>query len=133
MARSAFFRPVARKSNTIAMRPLFARCAAAALAAAIPARAASSTSNAFNVTLDATKIEESCIRLEKGESARYQWKSDVPVDFNIHYHEGNEIFYPVKKNGATGGKDTFKAKIAQDYCWMWTATRQTKLEGRVEK
>ena len=107
--------------------------AALALTAALPAAAASSSSNAFSVTLDARKMQETCIKLEKNESARYEWKSDVPVDFNIHYHEGKEVFYPVKKDGVTKDKDTFKAKIAQEYCWMWTANRATKLEGKVEK
>ena len=101
--------------------------------AALPALAASSSSNAFNVAIDASKIHESCVRLDKGETARYEWKSDVPVDFNIHYHEGKEVFYPVKNNGVTAGKDTFKAKVAQDYCWMWTTNRATQLEGKVEK
>jgi hypothetical protein len=114
--------------------PVFATMAAAALfLVAAPAGAASSAQSAFNVTLDATRIHESCVKLDKGETARYEWKSDTPLDFNIHYHEGKEVFYPVKRDGATKGKDTFKAKIAQEYCWMWTASRKAKLEGRVEK
>jgi hypothetical protein len=107
-------------------------CGALLLAAA-PSLAASSSASSFAVDLDARKMHESCIRLEKGETARYEWKSDAPLDFNIHYHEGKEVFYPVKRDGATHGKDTFKAKIAQDYCWMWTASKRAKLEGRVEK
>ena len=115
------------------MNPFLSCAAALALLAAPAALAASSSSSAFSVALDANKVHESCIRLEKGETARYEWKSDVPLDFNIHYHEGKEVFYPLKRDGATGGKDTFRAKIAQDYCWMWTASRSAKLEGKVEK
>ena len=112
-------------------RPLLCSVALAALAS--PAIAASSSTSAFSVALDANKIHESCLKLEKGETARYEWKSDVPLDFNIHYHEGREVFYPLKRDGATRGKDTFRAKIAQEYCWMWTASRAAKLEGKVEK
>jgi hypothetical protein len=103
------------------------------VAVALSAPAAASSSNAFDVALDATKQHESCLRLAKGESARYEWKSSAPLDFNIHYHQGNEVFYPVKKDGATSGKDTFKAPLEQDFCWMWTASRKAQLEGKVEK
>jgi hypothetical protein len=100
---------------------------------ALPALAASASDSSFSVSLDASKMHESCVRLEKGETARFEWKSDQPLDFNIHYHVGNEVFYPVKKDGVTQGKDTFKASIAQDYCWMWTASKVTQLEGSVRK
>lgn len=115
------------------LSPLYGLASAALLALAGPVFAASSSASAFNVTLDANKIHESCLKLAKGERARFEWKSDVPVDFNIHYHEGKEVFYPVKRDGATRGKDTFRAKTDQEYCWMWSATRTAKLEGRVEK
>jgi hypothetical protein len=33
----------------------------------------------------------------------------------------------------TKDKGTFKAKIAQGYCWMWTAKTPAKIEGKLEK
>ena len=72
-------------------------------------------------TLEPGRIHEACVRLDKGEKRRYHWKSSAPVDFNVHYHEGNEVFYPVKRDAMRGDGGTFVAKIAQDYCWMWAA------------
>jgi hypothetical protein len=75
----------------------------------------------FEVALEAGKMHEVCARLAKGDKRRYHWKATAPVDFNIHYHEGNEVFYPVKRDLMRGDGGTFVAKIDQDYCWMWTA------------
>ena len=76
---------------------------------------------ALSFTLQPAKVHEECVRLEAGAKRRYHWKSDAPVDFNVHYHEGPEVFYPVKRDAMRGDGGTFTAKIAQDYCWMWTA------------
>ena len=86
------------------------------------------------VSLEARKVHEECQRLEAGDKRRYHWKSSAPVDFNIHYHEGPEVFYPVKRDGMRGDGGTFTAKIAQEYCWMWTARDATaKIEGSIRK
>ena len=89
---------------------------------------------AFSVALDAAGMHEECAHLAAGEKRNYSWKSDGPVDFNVHYHQGREVFYPVKRTAMRGDGGTFTAKIAQDYCWMWTARdKAVKLEGRIEK
>jgi hypothetical protein len=54
------------------------------------------------------------------------------VDFNIHYHRGDEVFYPVKRERMRGDGGTFTAKSGEDYCWMWTAKAAAKIEGRIE-
>ena len=87
----------------------------------------------FSASLEARAAHEECVKLGAGEKRKYYWKSDAPVDFNIHYHEGAEVFYPVKRDGMRGDGGSFAAKIAQDYCWMWTARdKPVKLEGRIE-
>ena len=87
-----------------------------------------------DVTLAPKKVHEECARMETGESRRYQWKSDAPVDFNIHYHRGNDVFFPVKRDATRGDGGTFTAKSGEDYCWMWTAKdAAAKVEGRIAK
>ena len=87
---------------------------------------------AFAAALDPGKIHEECARVEKGEKRNYHWKATAPVDFNIHRHEGNEVFYPVKRTAMRGDGGTFKADVGADYCWMWTARdKAAKLEGGV--
>ena len=101
---------------------------------AAPALAADSTSQPFNVSLESKKIHEECVKLEAGGKRKYYWKADGPVDFNIHYHEGKDVFYPTKRDAMRGDGGVFTAKIAQEYCWMWTARDKTvKIEGRIDK
>jgi hypothetical protein len=87
----------------------------------------------LNVALDARAVHEECMTLGDGAKRNYSWKASGPVDFNVHYHQGPEVFYPVKRDGMRGDGGTFIAKTAQDYCWMWTARdKPVKLEGRIE-
>jgi hypothetical protein len=87
----------------------------------------------FQATLEPKKMREECVRLEKGDTRRYLWKSDAPVDFNIHFHRQTEVFYPVKRDGMRGDGGTFTAKTGEEYCWMWIARdKPAKLEGRIE-
>ena len=86
-----------------------------------------------DVTLQPKKMREACLRMEKGDKRQYSWKSANAVDFNIHYHEGPEVFYPVKRDGMRGDGGTFTAQVATDYCWMWTARdAAAKVTGRID-
>ena len=45
------------------------------------------------------------------------------------FHRGDNVTYPVKLNGQEKGRGRFTAKAGEDYCWMWTARRPTRLTG----
>lgn len=107
-----------------------------ALAGAACALAAHATDpaemKAVSFTLEPGKVHEECMRLEAGDKRMFHWKANVPVDFNVHYHEGKDVFFPVKRDGMRGDGGTFIAKIAHDYCWMWTAKNApAKVEGSI--
>ena len=112
----------------------FALALLAGLCAASPCAFAAQEAGAraLRATLAPGQSHEECMRLAKGETRRWHWKSDAPVDFNIHYHEGPEVFYPVRRNAMRGDGGTFRAKSEQDYCWMWTARgASARLEGSI--
>jgi hypothetical protein len=114
--------------------PLFAALLAAGIAVAAETKSTSSgNTHAFSATVNPGGVHEECVKLAKDESRRYEWSSTTATDFNIHYHEGPEVFYPRKKDNVTKDKGTFKAKIAQEYCWMWTAKAPARIDGRIEK
>ena len=66
------------------------------------------------------KFSEVCGKLKKGNLMRWQFDSSAPLDFNIHYHEGKEIFFPYKMNAIKSAKEELLISLDQDYCWMWT-------------
>ena len=109
-----------------------------ALCAIVPAAAfgyASDTPEAqpFSVALQPKAMHEECVKLQAGDQRKYYWKSDAPVDFNIHYHRDPEVFYPVKRDATRGDGGIFTAKSGEGFCWMWTARdKPAKLEGRIE-
>lgn len=115
------------------MKRLVAALLAAAAGTALAYGNDSPDIQPFSVTLEPRQMHEECVKLQAGEKRKYYWRADGPVDFNIHYHEGAEVFYPVKRDGMRGDGGTFAAKGPQDYCWMWTAREKAvKLEGRIE-
>jgi hypothetical protein len=87
----------------------------------------------FSVRLAPGAMHEECARVEAGEKRRYHWKADNAVDFNVHFHDGEKVTFPLKRDGMRGDGGTFEAKRGEDYCWMWTARNlPVKLEGRIE-
>ena len=65
-------------------------------------------------------VAEECFKLPAGQSIGYAFESSAPVDFNIHFHRGNDVAYPVKADGARSASDRFTAPSGEEYCLMWT-------------
>jgi hypothetical protein len=116
------------------MKRLFAAtCCAFVPALAGAADPGANSPEKFDVSLAAGAEHEECVRLEAGQTRRYYWHASAPVDFNIHFHRGDEVAYPVKRAAMRGDGGAFTAKSGADYCWMWTARdRPVKLEGRIK-
>ena len=85
----------------------------------------------FRHTLQPGAVAEECVRLEAGRSRAFEWTSDAALDFNIHYHAGDKVSYPVKLGNQKKGRGKFTASTSQDYCWMWSAKFPTQLSGRL--
>ena len=85
----------------------------------------------FEHTLPPGGIAEECVHLEAGKSRTFEWASDGPLDFNIHFHAGAQVTYPVKLGNQKKGQGKFTASAGEDYCWMWTAKFPTTLTGKL--
>jgi hypothetical protein len=98
----------------------------------------SGTGNAKNQerTLAPGGIHEECMTLQSTESLIYSYQSNSALNFNIHYHAGRDVFFPVKQNNSRLHKDIYKPTTKQDYCLMWTNTAKKPVtinyEFRVE-
>ncbi|HEY2628839.1 MAG TPA: hypothetical protein VGI57_06895 [Usitatibacter sp.] len=103
------------------------------VALSLPGLAADSDPRTLSFTLPARDVHEECMHLNLNDWRKYEWKSDVPVDFNIHYHRGSKVYFPVKKSATKAESATFAAKSGEDYCWMWTGGKApAMIEGRIE-
>jgi hypothetical protein len=92
--------------------------AAAGLAALVAAPSVAAL--AFAHTMPPRKIAEECLKMSAGQTIAYAFEASAPVDFNIHYHRGKDVFYPVKDDGVARAEARFTAPAADEYCLMWT-------------
>lgn len=67
------------------------------------------------------QAHEECFKLGAGDRVDYGFESSEPVDFNIHYHEGQAVLMPISREKSRGDSGVYVARIAQDYCLMWEA------------
>jgi hypothetical protein len=67
------------------------------------------------------QIHEECLALKSGDRLEYRFESTEPVDFNLHYHEGNAVVMPLVREKSREDAGLYSVQIAQDYCLMWEA------------
>lgn len=86
--------------------------------------AAESATRLFAHPIRARGIGEECFELRSGQTIGYAFESTAPVDFNIHFHRGNAVEYPVKRDQIQQADDRFEASSTQEFCLMWTNRTQ---------
>ena len=82
--------------------------------------AAQGVAKPFTHTIPPRGIAEECFKLPGGQAIGYAFEVSAPVDFNIHFHRGNDVEYPVQRNQVGKAEDRFTAPSAENYCLMWT-------------
>ena len=75
---------------------------------------------------------ELCGKLSRGAKVKWRFDAGAPMNFNIHYHEGKEVRFPVKEDGSLRSGGTLDVKSEQDYCWMWSNKGATPADLRVD-
>jgi len=125
--------PMHRFARMNVMSVLIASAFASAPAAS-PANSAADGPFALDVKPGSS--DEVCLRLEAGRSIEFGFSSDAAVDFNVHYHRGRDVFYPVRKPVLTSLPPMrFTAIAADDYCLMWENRGATaaRIVGRITR
>ena len=85
------------------------------------------------VSLRPYEFRELCFDLAPDEELWYEFQADQPVAFDIHYHDGLSIRFPVKLPAVTDHANMFAAKEGRNYCLLWRNQNLSKtvLEYRV--
>ena len=73
------------------------------------------------------KIEEECRAVAAGTKTEYRFSASAPVAFNVHFHKGNAVEYPVKVEVTNGERGTFTAPSPEEFCWMWTNSSKSNV------
>ena len=79
------------------------------------------------IELPAGEFHEECVELAAGQRLVYDFSAAKPVKFNIHYHAGGKVFYPVRKS-ARHARGVFTSRAAQGYCMMWTNAHAVSID-----
>jgi hypothetical protein len=80
---------------------------------------------ARTVSVAPGKLVEICGALERGQSVRWTFRADRPLDFNVHYHVGKDVVYPARHDASAAARGTLSVTENHEYCWMWSSTQPT--------
>lgn len=87
------------------------------------------------VTVAPGQFAEACGQLSRGAAVAWRFEAGGLLNFNIHYHEGQDVRYPERRDALTGARGELRVPLDQDYCWMWTnkSGRPVTLQFRLER
>jgi hypothetical protein len=66
------------------------------------------------------QVVEWCSPLKRDERVRWRFEASAVLDFNVHYHAGQQVVFPERRNAVAAAGDLLQAPVDQAYCWMWT-------------
>lgn len=72
------------------------------------------------VTVPPGKSAEVCGKLARADAVAWRFDASGPLNFNIHYHEGKDVHYPVRRDALARASGRLLVALDQDHCWMWT-------------
>lgn len=62
---------------------------------------------------------ERCVEFGAGKKIEFDFTSQHPVNFDVHYHPGNSIAFAIKKQNIKALNDVFTSNAADAYCFTW--------------
>ena len=65
------------------------------------------------------KIFEKCLSLSPPQKIEYSFESVAKLNFNLHYHRGEQVYYPVKLDLTNAESGLYEARAKETYCLMW--------------
>lgn len=74
------------------------------------------------------KSYEACMKLSPGDKLYYEFTSSADLRFNIHYHEGEEVLYPVPVKLTSSKVAVFAPESPNHFCLMWKNPAEEAVE-----
>ncbi len=86
------------------------------------------------ISLASFGFRELCVPLKTGQTMKVDFSAEQPVEFDIHYHDGFSVRFPVRVNGVTDLNTGVTADGDRAYCMMWfnRGLTETPLQYRVD-
>ena len=74
----------------------------------------------FRLEILSGASEEWCFEARSGDLIVYRFEADAQLVFNLHYHDGDAIRYPVPAHPSAAEKGQLRVPSSNGYCVMWT-------------
>jgi hypothetical protein len=89
-------------------------------AAAIDIKWATNDTFTHATSIAPGKTEEVCGVVDPRQPVAWAFKSDAPLEFNIHRHADKEVIYATKSHLTRELSGTHQPTFAFEWCWMFT-------------
>ncbi len=80
----------------------------------------SKSKHAGSLEIGKDQVVEICSEMSKGQSLELRFKANIPVNFNLHYHDAETVIPLIPKQSLPAFKHTMTLESMQEYCLMWT-------------
>ncbi|MDC0229950.1 hypothetical protein OAK48_03155 [Deltaproteobacteria bacterium] len=81
---------------------------------------------------DVQRYYEKCLDVSETQQLIFNFNSQAPFSFNLHYHDEGEVYYEIKEDSVAVFDFTFKPEKRAYYCLMWGNTGAEKVEMKYE-
>ena len=98
----------------------------------MPHNLSNKTEEKLAVILPSKKYYEKCLDVSETQQLVFNFYSQAPFSFNLHYHDEGEVFYEIKEDSVSEFEFTFKPEKRAYYCLMWGNPGAEKVEMKYE-
>ena len=98
----------------------------------MPHNLSNETEEKLAVTLPPKRYYEKCLDVSEKQQLEFNFISQAPFSFNLHYHDEGQVYYEIKEDSVAEFDFTFKPVKRAYYCLMWENTSAENVEMKYE-
>ena len=98
----------------------------------MPHNLSNNTEEKLAVTIPPKRYYEKCLDVSEKQQLEFNFNSQSPFSFNLHYHDEGEVYYEIKDDSVDEFDFTFKPEKRAYYCLMWGNSRAEKVGMKYE-
>ena len=98
----------------------------------MPHNLSNKTEEKLAVTIPSKRYYEKCLDVSETQQLIFNFNSQAPFSFNLHYHDEGEVYYEIREDSVEEFDFTFKPEKRAYYCLMWGNPGAEKVEMKYE-
>ena len=98
----------------------------------MPHNLSNKTEEKLVVTIPSKRYYEKCLDVSETQQLIFNFNSQAPFSFNLHYHDKGEVYYEIKEDSVAEFDFTFKPGKRAYYCLMWGNPGAENVEMKYE-